>query len=296
MTLITEPTTLDELRGRAWNIRRRIVDVCANPQGGHLGGSLSLVEVLTALYFDVMRVDPALPDDPDRDIFLLSKGHAAIGLYCTLAERGYFDVDELTRYAETGSRLMGHPTRDVPGVEMPTGSLGHGPALALGFALAAKLSGSPRKTYVALGDGETQEGSVWEAAMGAAGLRLDNLVAVVDRNGLQLTGETEEICPLEPVADRWRSFGWAVREVPGQDMAAVREALASAPWEPGRPSVLVARTTKGAGVPFVAGKPKSHYVAFGERQHARALSALRRAAEQGGAPQRPNAGGGGADD
>jgi transketolase len=274
-------TVIDDLRARALRIREHIVDVCANPEGGHLGGSMSLVEVFTALYFDIMNIDPAVPDDPERDIFLLSKGHAAIGLYCTLAERGFFDPDDLAQYAKTGSRFMGHPTRAVPGVEMPTGSLGHGPALAIGFAFAAKLSGSRRMTYVAMGDGEMQEGSVWEAAMGAAGLRLDNLVGVVDRNGLQLTGTTENICPLEPVADRWLSFGWAVREVDGQDIAAVHEALSSAPWEPGRPSVLVAQTTKGAGVPFVAGNPKSHYVNFTERQHARARSALRRSAEVG---------------
>jgi transketolase len=280
MTLATD-TSRDALTDRARRIRERIVDVCANPEGGHLGGSMSLVEVLTALYFDVLRIDPDRPDDPERDIFLLSKGHAAIGLYCTLAERGFFDPAELADYARPGSRLMGHPVRAVPGVELPTGSLGHGLALACGFALAARLDGSPRRTYVAMGDGECQEGSVWEGAMGAAALGLDNLVAVVDRNGLQLTGRTEEICPMEPVGDRWRSFGWAVREVDGQDLAAVRDALVDAPWEPGRPSVLIARTTKGAGVPFVEDNPKSHYVNFTERQQARARSALRRAAQGG---------------
>ncbi|TDB78267.1 transketolase [Micromonospora sp. KC723] len=274
---VTAPD-LTTLHQHAHRIRERIVDVCAGPEGGHLGGSLSLVEVLTALYFDVMRVDPDRLDDPDRDIFLLSKGHAGIGLYCTLAERGYFDPAELAGYARSGGRFMAHPTRSIPGVEMPTGSLGHGPALAIGFAMAARLAGSKRTTYVVLGDGELQEGSVWEAAMGAAGLGLDNLVAVVDRNGLQLTGGTESICRLEPVGERWRSFGWSVTEVDGQDLEGVRDALASAPWEPGRPSVLVARTTKGAGVPFVAGTPRSHYVALNERQHARARSALRRAA------------------
>jgi transketolase len=280
MSLIATAADLDALLATALRIRQRIVDVCSSPEGGHLGGSMSLVEVLTALYFDIMRVDPARPDDPDRDIFLLSKGHAAIGLYATLAERGFFDPAELDDYAKPGSRFMGHPVRSVPGVEMPTGSLGHGLALAIGFAFAARLSGSPRRAFVAIGDGEMQEGSVWEGAMGAAALGLDNLVAVIDRNGLQLTGATEEICPVEPVGDRWRSFGWAVREVPGQDLAAVRAALAAAPWEPGRPNALIARTVKGAGVPFVAGNPKSHYVKFLQRQQARAQSALRREAER----------------
>jgi transketolase len=276
----TTGTGLDVLLAQALRIRQRIVDVCSCPEGGHLGGSMSLVEVLTALYFDIMRIDPAYPDDPDRDVFLLSKGHAAIGLYATLAERGFFPPAELDDYAKPGSRFMGHPVRTVPGVEMPTGSLGHGLALAIGFALAARLSGSPRRAFVAIGDGELQEGSVWEGAMGAAALGLDNLIAVVDRNNLQLTGGTEDICPLESVGERWRSFGWAVREVPGQDLAAVRAALGDAPWEPGRPSVLIARTTKGAGVPFVAGNPKSHYVNFTERQQARAQFALRREAER----------------
>jgi transketolase len=280
MTVTADPG-LDTLRARALSIRERIVDVCSHPEGGHLGGSMSLVEVLTALYFDILRNDPDNPADPDRDIFLLSKGHAAIGLYCTLAERGYFDPAELDGYGTEGSRLMGHPVRAVPGVEMPTGSLGHGPALAMGFAYSAKLAGRPRRVFVAIGDGESQEGSVWEAAMGAAALGLDNLIAVVDRNDLQLTGPTEDITPMEPMADRWRSFGWSVREAPGQDIGAVREALASAPWEPGKPSVLIARTTKGAGVPFVAGNPKSHYVNFTERQQARALSALRRTPIEG---------------
>ncbi|HLL64401.1 MAG TPA: transketolase [Micromonosporaceae bacterium] len=287
MTLTTGTSTgtgadLDALLRRALRIRERIVDICGNPEGGHLGGSMSLVEVLTALYFDVMRIDPTYPDDPDRDVFLLSKGHAAIGLYATLAERGFFAPEELADYAKPGSRFMGHPVRSVPGVEMPTGSLGHGLALAIGFAYAARRTGSPRRAFVAIGDGEMQEGSVWEGAMGAAGLGLDNLVAVIDRNGLQLTGETEEICPLEPVGDRWRSFGWAVREVPGQDLAAVREALLATPWAPGQPNALIMRTTKGAGVPFVAGTPKSHYVNFSERQLARAHSALRREAERQG--------------
>ncbi|MDX5461811.1 transketolase [Micromonospora tulbaghiae] len=288
MTAVLEPAatrapqSLAELTERARRIRQHIVDVCTGGEGGHLGGSLSLVEVLTALYFDVLTVDPERPRAPERDIFLLSKGHGAVGLYATLAERGFFDPAELAGFGRPGSRLMAHPVRAVPGVEMPTGSLGHGLALGVGFALAARLDRSPRRTYVALGDGELQEGSVWEAAAGAAGLGLDQLTAVVDRNGFQLTGVTEQICPLEPLADRWRSFGWAVREVDGNDMAQVQSALRAAPWTPGRPSVLIARTVKGAGVPFVADRVASHYVRFTERQHARASAALRRQARGDG--------------
>jgi transketolase len=272
MSAAAAETTLE---ARALRIREHVVDMCAGPEGAHLGGSLSIVELLTALYFEVLRVDPERPDDPERDVLVLSKGHGAPALYAALAERGFFPVEELASYARPGSRFAGHPTRAVPGVELPTGSLGHGLALGAGFALAARLEGSDRRTFVILGDGELQEGSVWEAALGAAGLGLDRLVAVVDRNELQLTGRTESICPLEPLADKWRSFGWAVREVDGHDLAAVVPALASAPWRPGSPSLLLAHTVKGQGIPMVAGRVQSHYATLSPRTHARARAALR---------------------
>jgi transketolase len=263
------------LEAQATRIREHVVDMCAGPEGAHLGGSMSIVELLTALYFEVLRVDPERPDDPERDVLVLSKGHSAAALYATLAERGFFPVEELDTYARAGSRLAGHPTKAVPGVELPTGSLGHGLAVGAGFALAARLEGSDRRTFVILGDGELQEGSVWEAALGVAGLGLDRLVAVVDRNELQLTGPTESICPLEPLAEKWRSFGWAVREVDGHDLGAVLPALASAPWRPGSPSLLLAHTVKGQGIPMVAGKVQSHYATLSPRMHARARAALR---------------------
>jgi transketolase len=275
------PTPVADLAGHARQIRRHIVDMCAAGDGGHLGGSLSVTDILTTLYFAVMRVDPRRPADPDRDILILSKGHGALGLYATLAERGFFPAAELDGFGQAGSRLMSHPVRAVPGVEMPTGSLGHGLALGAGFALGARLDGHPRRTFVVLGDGELQEGSVWEAAAGAAGLGLDRLVAVVDRNRLQLTGATEQICALEPLAERWRSFGWAVREVPGHDPAALHAALATGPWQPGRPSVLIAHTVKGAGLPFVADRVTSHYVKLTDRQAARARAVLRRTDREG---------------
>jgi transketolase len=259
----------------AARIRAHVADLCAGPEGGHLGGALSCADVLAALYFSVLDVDPRRPDDPDRDRFLLSKGHAAVGLYATLAERGFFPVGELATYGRPGSRLMGHPVRAVPGVELPTGSLGHGLALACGFALANRYAGRDSRSFVLLGDGELQEGSVWEAAIAAASLGLDRLVAVVDRNGLQLTGDTEGIAPMEPLAARWRGFGWAVRDVDGHDPDGLATHLAAAPWEPGRPSVLIARTVKGKGLPFLAGRPASHYVTLSPRNHARAVRALR---------------------
>ncbi|GLY28390.1 transketolase [Kineosporia sp. NBRC 101731] len=274
MTIIQSPET-STLYSVAARIRSHVVDMCAGPEGGHLGGAFSSADVLAALYFSVMNVDPQRPDDPDRDRFLLSKGHAAIGLYATLAERGFIPVEELAGYGRPGSRLMGHPVRAVPGVELPTGSLGHGLALACGFALAARYAGRRSRSFVLLGDGELQEGSVWEAAIVAAAQRLDRLVAVVDRNGLQLTGSTEGIAPMEPLAERWRSFGWSVRDVDGHDPVELAEHLDEAPWEPGRPSVLIARTVKGQGLPFLAGHSSSHYVTLSARHHARAIRALR---------------------
>ncbi|HZM77386.1 MAG TPA: 1-deoxy-D-xylulose-5-phosphate synthase N-terminal domain-containing protein [Candidatus Limnocylindrales bacterium] len=267
-----------ELFERSQRIRRRIVDACAGPTGGHLGGSLSCTDILTVLYFAVLRVEPDRPDDPDRDIFLLSKGHAAIALYATLEERGFVPAGELSRYGRPGSRMTGHPVRAVPGVEMPTGSLGHGLALGLGFALSARLAGRSSRVFVVVGDGELQEGSCWEALQCAAAHRADNLVSIVDRNGLQQAGLTEEVSPLEPLADRLRAFGWAVREVDGHDHAALAEALSTVPWKAGHPSALIARTVKGMGVPMLAGRVASHYVTLNERNHSRALRQL------GGAP------------
>jgi transketolase len=243
--------------------------MCAGPEGGHLGGSLSLVEILTTLYFGVLRVDPACPDDPARDILILSKGHGALALYAVLAERGFFPVGELATFGQPGSRLMGHPVRAVPGVEMPTGALGHGLALGNGFALADR----GRRCFVIMGDGELQEGSVWEAAMATSELGLGNLTAVVDRNGLQLAGQTEATVALEPLADRWRAFGWAVREVDGHDPAELAGAFAAT--EPGRPVVVLARTVKGKGLPYLQGRTESHFARLSERQHAKALAVLR---------------------
>jgi transketolase len=269
-----KPGTVADLAEHGRRVREHIVEMCAGPEGGHLGGSMSLVEILVTLYFAVLRGDQAGPLTPSRDVLILSKGHAAIGLYAVLAERGLLPVTELAGYARPGSRLMGHPVRAVPGVEMPTGSLGHGLALGNGFALAARHDGAPRRCFVVMGDGELQEGSVWEAAMATSSLGLGNLVAVVDRNGLQITGRTEQTIGLEPLADRWRSFGWSALEVDGHDPGALLAAFAAAEAEPGRPTVLIARTVKGRGLPFIEDRKESHYARLGERQHRRATAAL----------------------
>lgn len=263
---------LTELTGR---IREHIVHMCAGPDGGHLGGSMSLVEILTALYFRVMRVDPVDPTATERDTLLLSKGHGGIALYATLCEAGYFPPERLAEYSVPGSHFMAHPHPEIPGVEMPSGSLGHGLALGIGYAVAAQLDRSPRRCFVVMGDGETQEGSVWESAAVAARHGLDNLVAVIDRNRLQITGGTEEVGGLEPMADRWRAFGWTVREVDGHDVEALADVL-DAPAEVGRPTMVIAHTVKGKGLPFIEGNVRSHYAKLGDRQYQRALAALRR--------------------
>ncbi|SEG90078.1 transketolase [Thermomonospora echinospora] len=273
---MSESVEAADLEAHCARVRERIVEMCASVEGGHLGGSMSLVEILVALYFAVLRVDPAEPEAPGRDRLVLSKGHAGIGLYAVLAERGFFPAEDLAGYAEPGGRFSAHPTPAIPGVEVPTGSLGHGLPLGVGFALAARLSGSARRCFVVLGDGELQEGSVWEAAMAAASLRLDGLTAVVDRNGLQITGGTEDVVGLEPLADRWRAFGWAVVEVDGHDLGALVDVLGK-PGPPDRPVAVIARTVKGRGLPFVEGQVRSHYARLGDRQRRRAHAVLRAA-------------------
>jgi transketolase len=264
-----------ELSERAFRVRTRVLEMGAGPEGTHIGGSLSAADILTVLYGAVLRVRPAEPDWPDRDWFVLSKGHAGAALYAVLAEYGFIPAAECATYAQPGSRLAGHPLRRVAGVEFPTGSLGHGLSLAAGAALAVRRAGRPSNVFALLGDGELQEGSVWEAAMAAAHLGLENLVAVVDRNGWQISGRTEECLSLEPLADRWRSFRWAVREVDGHNLAELIAVFTEVPATAGQPTVIIARTTKGCGVPIFENRKKSHYVKLTPALHTRALAGLR---------------------
>jgi len=268
-------TGLERLEEVALKLRRHIVRLAADSSGAHLGGSMSAVEILTVLLFDgVLRVDPAQPELDGRDYFIFSKGHASAALYAALAERGFFPVEELGEYKRTGGRLAGHPLKSIPGVELATGSLGHGLGVGNGLALAARHDGLDYRTFVVLGDGECQEGSVWEAAMTAAHYRLDNLVAIVDRNGVQEDGPTEEIMALEPFADKWRAFGWEVREIDGHDLAALSEPLHAVPLAPGKPTVVIAKTVKGKGVSFAEGDHAWHYGRLNADQRARAMAEL----------------------
>lgn len=264
----------------ALTLRRHIVHMAADSPGAHVGGSMSAVEILTVLFFDgVLRVDPRQPRMEGRDYLIFSKGHASAALYAVLAERGFFPVEELRTYKQMGSRLAGHSLKCVPGVELATGSLGHGLAVGNGMALAGKHDRLAYRVFVVLGDGECQEGSVWEAAMTAAHYRLDNVVAIVDRNGVQEDGPTEEIMALEPFAAKWRAFNWEVREVDGHDLDALSRALHEVPFAPGRPSLLLARTVKGKGVTFAENTNAWHYGKLSPELKARALADLAAAAQ-----------------
>jgi transketolase len=236
----------------ARRLRRHIITMLGAVGSGHPGGSLSAVEIVTALYFEVMRLDPERPDWPQRDRFVLSKGHAAPVLYAALAERGYFPVEKLNSLRKLGSPLQGHPDRKaLPGVEVSTGSLGHGLTVANGMALAARLDKRDYRVYVLLGDGELQEGMVWEGAMAAAHYHLDNLTAIVDHNHLQIDGEVEKVMSPEPVAEKFQAFGWEARTIDGHDFGQIITALQWAREVLGRPAVIIAETVKGKGVSFM---------------------------------------------
>lgn len=225
---------------------------------GHTGGTLSSLDVLTCLYYDVMNVDPRAPKAPERDRFVLSKGHSVEGYLAILADRGFFGKKELGTFSQAGSRLIGHPNNKVPGVEMCSGALGHGLPVGVGMALAAKRTGQAYRTFILMGDGEQAEGSVWEAAMAGANYKLDNLWAVIDRNGLQISGTTEQVMALEDFAAKWRAFGWDVCEVDGHDMAAL-QAYFHGERPAGVPHCLIAHTTKGKGLPCAENQKDWHH-------------------------------------
>lgn len=227
---------------------------------GHPGGDLSSADILVTLYFGVLRIDPKRPSDPGRDRFIMSKGHCSGALYSTLAFAGYFPASELETYMRPLSRLNGHPNRtEVPGVEASTGPLGHGPSIAVGAALAAKIDAAPWRVFVLTGDGELQEGSNWEAFLCAAHQGLDQLTVIVDRNGIQQGDRTEQIVALEPLGEKFRAFGFAVREADGHDHGSLLRTFGEIPFEAGRPNCVIARTTKGKGVSFIEDRPEWHH-------------------------------------
>ncbi len=249
---------IEELEELAKNTRKLILEAVAEAGSGHPGGSLSAVEILIALYFYKMRHDPKNPKWEDRDRFILSKGHAAPLLYSILAEAGYFPINELKTLRKVGSRLQGHPDLKTPGVEYCGGSEGIGLSVGVGVALAAKLDKRDFRTYVLVGDGELQEGQIWEAAMAAVKFKLDNLTAIIDRNGIQQDGFTEQIMPLEPLVSKWKAFNWNVIQIDGYNFNHIIDALERAEETINRPTVIIAHTTKGKGVSFMEWAPEWH--------------------------------------
>lgn len=241
----------------AWKICRHDVEMTHISGGSHIGAVLSVADIIAVLYADVLRCRPEEPKWEDRDRFVLSKGHAGAALYIALAERGFFPVEELRTYYQNGSRLSGHVSHKVPGVDVSTGSLGHGIGVAVGMAIAAKQDGKQHRVFAVLGDGECNEGSVWEAAQAAANFRLDNLVVIVDHNHMQSLDFCERTLNSGALADKWRSFGWYVQELDGHDHGALRAALTHR--EPGRPTVIVAHTVKGHRIPFMERDILWHY-------------------------------------
>ena len=256
-------------------IRKDIVSMICKSKSGHPGGSLSAVEILTALYFDQMNIDPTNPKMEDRDRFVLSKGHAAPALYATLAQRGYFAKEELNNLRQLGSMLQGHPDmKKVPGVEMSTGSLGQGFSVACGMAMAATLDNAPWNVYALLGDGEVQEGIIWEAAMSAAHYKLDNMIAFLDYNGLQIDGEVESVMNINPIEDKFKTFGWNVITIDGHDFDQIFAALDMAKDTVDKPTMIIAKTIKGKGVSFMENQASWHGSAPSEEQLEQALSEL----------------------
>jgi len=244
-------------------------------RSAHVGGSLSMADLLAALYGSVLKIDPKRPDAPERDRFVLSKGHACAAFYAALAHRGFFPESWLETFYRDGGKLSGHAThKGVPGVEISTGSLGHGLSMSSGMAYAGKSDGADHRVFALLSDGECDEGSTWEAALFAGHHRLDNLIAIVDYNKIQSLGATREVLDLDPFADKWTAFGWAVREIDGHDMDEILSTLYSAPFKPGKPSCVIANTVKGKGVDFMENKLLWHYRNPDAEEYARAIDQL----------------------
>ncbi|MFO0793106.1 MAG: transketolase [Candidatus Brocadiaceae bacterium] len=264
------------LEDRSKVIRRHVITMLAKAGSGHPGSSLSTVDLLVALFYSKLRHNPRQPAWPDRDRFVMSKGHACPALYATLAETGYFGIDKLDTLRQFGSMLQGHPCmKTTPGIEISGGSLGQGLSVGLGISLAAKLDNKGYRTYVMLGDGEIEEGQVWEAAMAASHYKADNLCAIIDQNGLQIDGFIHEIMSSHPIPDKWRGFGWHVIETNGHDFTAILAAYSEAEAVKGRPTVIVAKTVKGKGVSFMENQVDWHGKAPTKEEAERALAELK---------------------
>jgi transketolase len=269
--------SIEELKAMATTIRCDIIEMITTANAGHPGGSLSAADIVSALYFRVMRIDPTNPNWQDRDRFILSKGHACPVWYAALAERGYFDKSHLNTLRQLNSILQGHPDMNkTPGIDMTVGSLGHGLSAGLGMALSGKMRKKDYHVWIIIGDGESQEGSIWEAAMSGAKWKLDNLTAILDHNNLQNDDCVDTEMPIEPVTDKWRAFGWHVVEIDGHDMEAIVEALENAKSFQGMPTIIIAHTIKGKGVSFMENVVDWHGKAPCKEEAVQALEEIRR--------------------
>ena len=269
-----------ELQKIANEVRKGIVTAVHSAKAGHPGGSLSAADIYTYLYFEEMNVDPKNPDDPKRDRFVLSKGHTAPGYYATLAHRGFFPVDDLVTFRHVGSYLQGHPCmQHVPGADMSSGSLGQGISAAVGMAISAKLSNDDYRVYTLLGDGEIQEGQVWEAAMLAGHRNLDNLVVIVDNNGLQIDGNIKDVCSPYPIDEKFKAFNFHVINIDGHDFDQIRAAFAEAKQTKGQPTAIIATTVKGKDVSYMENQASWHGKAPNDEEYAIAMEDLKKVGE-----------------
>lgn len=266
--------TAAELKAKSVTYRKNILKYIVGAKAGHTGGSLSCIDILNVLYNGVMNVSPKNFTSPDRDRYIQSKGHCVEALFITLADKGFFPESDLETLCKYQSHYIGHPTKKVHGVEQNTGALGHGLPIAVGTALAAKMDDKDFKVYTLLGDGELPEGSNWEAALTAAHYKLDNLCAIIDNNKLQITGTNAEVCNTDPIDGKFETFGWAVREVDGHDVQALMDVFAAMPFEPGKPSLVIAHTIKGKGVSFMENSVKWHHGVPDAAQYEAALAEL----------------------
>jgi transketolase len=262
-----------ELELKAVRLRKRLLEIIFHAGAGHTGGSLSCLDILNILYNRILRISPQTVKDPNRDRYVQSKGHSVEALYVVLAGRGFFPESELGTLCQYKSPFVGHPTRKIPGIEMNTGALGHGLSISVGMAIAGKLDDGGYRIFTLLGDGELAEGSNWEAAMAASHYKLDNLIAILDHNTLQITGHTRDVCSNEPVDEKFRAFGWTVRSVNGHDFSGLTEAL-TAPSESGKPRCVIANTVKGKGVSFMENNAKWHHRVPTEAELEQALREL----------------------
>lgn len=268
--------TIDFLNNKAIEIRKSLLQLIYNAKTGHTGGSLSSVEIIVSLYYKIMKIDPKNSKWSERDRFILSKGHSVEGYYCVLADKGFISKEELSTFSQYQSKLIGHPNVKVNGVEVNTGALGHGLPVGVGMALAGKLDDKDYNVYVLMGDGELAEGSIWEAAMSAAHYKLDNITAFIDRNGLQISGSTEDVMALENLKEKWTAFGWDVVEINGNDVRSIINAVEEAKKVQGKPHMIICNTVKGKGVSFMENNAKWHHGVPTEEQLRIAMEDLER--------------------